>query len=66
MENRPEYSAGTTQANLAAAIESTPPYINRLVRKNDDVVNKTFVKMLEELGYDIELNYVKREVDGNG
>jgi hypothetical protein len=26
----------------------------------------TFVRMMEELGYDIELNYVKREVDGNG
>ena len=52
--------AGTTQAKLAAAIETTPPYLNRLVRKNDSVVNKTFVRMMEELGYDIELNYVKR------
>lgn len=25
------------------------------------VVNKTFVQMLEGLGYDIELEYVKRE-----
>lgn len=52
--------AETTQAKLAAAIGTTPPYINRLVRKGDTVVNKTFVKMMEELGYDIELNYVKR------
>ena len=53
--------AETTQAKLAAAIGTTPPYINRLVRKGDVVINKTFVRMMEELGYDIELNYVKRE-----
>ncbi len=53
--------ADITQAKLASAIGSTPPYINRLVRKNDVVVNKTFVKMMEELGYDIELTYIKRE-----
>lgn len=27
------------------------------------VVNKTFVQMMEALGYAIELNYVKREID---
>ena len=53
--------AETTQAKLAAAIGTTPPYINRLVRKGDVVIYKTFVRMMEELGYDIELNYVKRE-----
>lgn len=58
--------ADMTQAKLAAAIGSTPPYINRLVRKSDVVVNKTFVKMMEELGYDIELIYVKREAGSNG
>ena len=58
--------AETTQAKLAAAIGTTPPYINRLVRKGEVVVNKIFVRMMEELGYDIELNYIKREADGNG
>ena len=53
--------AGMTQAKLAAAIDTTPPYINRLVRKSDTVVNRTFVKMMEELGYDIELTYIKKE-----
>ncbi len=55
--------ADTTQAKLAAAIGSSPPYINRLVRKSDVVVNKTFVRMMEELGYDIELNYVRRNAE---
>ena len=36
-------------------------YVNRVIKKNDSVVNKTFVKMMEALGYDIELHYVKRE-----
>lgn len=33
--------ADTTQTKLAAAIGTTPPYINRLVRNGDVVVNKT-------------------------
>ena len=35
--------------------------MNRIIKKKDGVVNKTFVQMLEALGYDIELTYVKRE-----
>lgn len=29
--------------------------------KNDSFLNKTFVPIMETLGYDIELTYVKRE-----
>lgn len=36
-------------------------YVNRLIRKNENVVNKTFLAMMEALGYDVELTYVKRE-----
>lgn len=35
--------------------------VSRIIKKQDGVVNKTFVQMLETLGYDIELTYVKRE-----
>ena len=35
--------------------------MNRIIKKKDGVVNKTFVQMLEALGYDIELTYVKQE-----
>lgn len=41
-------------------IETTKYYINRVIKKQDVVVNKTFVQMMEVLGYDIELTYVKR------
>lgn len=55
----------TTQAKLAEKIGTTGQYVNRIVKKNDGVINKTFVQMLEGLGYDIELKYVKREDKGN-
>jgi len=51
---------GTTQAQLAEIIGTTGQYVNRIIKKQDGVVNKTFVQMLEALGYDIELTYVKR------
>ena len=52
---------GMTQAQLAEKIETTGQYVNRIIKKKDGVVNKTFVQMLEALGYDIELAYIKRE-----
>ena len=38
--------------------------MNRIVKKKDGVVNKTFVQMMEALGYDIELIYTKRDMEG--
>lgn len=52
---------GITQAQLAERTETTSQYVNRIIKKRDGVVNKTFVVMMERLGYDIELTYVKRE-----
>lgn len=52
---------GMTQAQLAEKIETTGQYVNRIIKKKNGVVNKTFVQMLEALGYDIELTYIKRE-----
>ena len=51
----------TTQAKIAEDINTTKSYVNRIIKKQDGVVNKTFVQMMEALGYDIELTYVKRE-----
>lgn len=51
----------TTQMGLAEKIGKTGQYINRIVKKSGGVLNKTFVQMMEGLGYDIELIYVKRE-----
>lgn len=52
---------GMTQAKLAEEIDTTKTYVNRVIKKNESVVNNTFVKMMEALGYDIELHYVKRD-----
>lgn len=53
--------AGMTQMQLGEKINSTGQYVNRIIKKKDGIVNKTFVEMMEALGYDIELSYVKRE-----
>lgn len=53
--------ANTTQDKLGEAIGTTGQYVNRIIKKKDGLLNKTFVKMLEALGYDIEFTYVKRE-----
>lgn len=52
---------GKTQVQIAEEIDTTKAYVNRVIKKKDGVVNKTFVQMMEALGYDIELYYVKRE-----
>ena len=50
-----------TQAKLAEEIGTSAPYISRLIRSNDKIINKTFLQLMEKLGYDVELTYVKRE-----
>ena len=52
---------GKTQVQIAEEIDTTKAYVNRVIKKKDGVVNKTFVQMMEALGYDVELTYVKRE-----
>ena len=51
---------GVTQAQLAEKIGTSAPYVSRLINKKEGIQNKTFVEMLEALGYDIQLTYVKR------
>ena len=50
----------TTQAGLAEKVGTSPSYVNRLIKSPEKIVNKTFVQMMEQLGYDIEIAYVKR------
>lgn len=51
---------GITQAQLAEKVGTSAPYLNRVIKKPDSVVNKTFVSMMEQLGYDIEIKYIKK------
>lgn len=49
-----------TQAQLAEMVGTSAPYISRLINKKGGIVNKVFVDMLEKLGYDIQITYVKK------
>ena len=52
---------GVTQAQLAEMVGTSAPYVSRLINKKEGIVNKVFVDMLDKLGYDIQLTYVKKE-----
>lgn len=52
---------GLTQAQLAEKVGTSAPYVNRIIKKPEGVINKTFISMMEQLGYDIEICYIKRQ-----
>lgn len=54
---------GITQDQLAKKVGTSAPYVNRVIKNPEGVVNKTFLSMMEQLGYDVELTYVKREAN---
>lgn len=53
----------TTQAQIAKDIHTSKEYVNKVIKKQEGIVNKIYVQILEALGYDIELTYVKRTED---
>ena len=54
---------GITQKELAWQIGVSLPYVNRITRGREQLVNKTFLKMMDELGYDVELTYKKKATE---
>mgnify|MGYP001632486839 FL=1 len=52
---------GMTQQTIAEKIGTTGQYVNRIVKKKDGIMNKTFVEIMEALGYDIEITYIPKE-----
>lgn len=52
---------GVTQQTVAEKIGTTGQYVNRIVKKKDGIMNKTFVEIMEALGYDIEITYIPKE-----
>lgn len=53
-----------TQVQIAEEINTTIQYVNCVIKKKDGVINNTFVQMMDVLGYDIEIKYVKHKSDG--
>lgn len=49
-----------TQAKIADELGTTPGYISRIVNSKEQIVNKTFLGMMESLGYDVELTYKRK------
>ena len=52
---------GTTQAQIAQNIGTSPSNVNKLIRSKEQIMNKTFLAMMEDLGYDVRLTYEKRD-----
>ena len=50
--------AGKTQQQLGEEIGTTGQYINRVLKKNGGIVNDTFVKMMDALGYNLSLIHI--------
>ena len=53
----------TTQTEVAEKVGVSLAYVNRIIKGREQIVNKTFVKMMDELGYDVELTYKKKAAD---
>ena len=51
---------GSTQTEIAEKVGVSLPYVNRITRGREQIVNKTFIKILDELGYDVELTYKRK------
>lgn len=48
-----------TQEDVGKSVGTSGAYISRLLKK-DTLLNPTFLKVCEELGYDVEISYVER------
>ena len=54
---------GTTQTQITKDIHISKEYVNKVIKKQESIVNRTYVQIFKALGYDIELVYVKRTED---
>ena len=49
-----------SQAMVAEKIGTSVQYVNRITNKKDGMLNKTFVEMMDAMGYDLEVTYIKK------
>ena len=52
--------SGLTQTEIAERVGVTLSYVNRITKGREQIVNKTFIKMMDELGYNVELTDRKK------
>lgn len=51
----------TTQTQIAHDIGTSLTYVSRVIHNREIIVNKTFLAIMERLGYDVRLIYEKRK-----
>ena len=52
---------GVTQKKIAEDLGVSLPYVNRITKGREQIMNKTFVRILDRLGYDVEITYKKHD-----
>ncbi len=52
--------SGETQTEMAEKVGVSLAYVNRIAKGREQIINKTFLKIMDELGYDVELVYRKK------
>ena len=57
--------SGLTQTEVSDKLGVSLSYVNRITKGREQIVNKTFIRMLDELGYDVELTYIKKVVSAD-
>ena len=50
-----------SQTEIADKLGVTVSYVNKITRCREHIENRTFVAMMEQLGYDVRLVYEKRD-----
>lgn len=55
---------GVSQKELADRLNTQKQYINRVINNTTQPISKPFMAILDALGYDVKIEYIKRE-DGD-
>ena len=56
--------SGLTQTEVAENLGVSLAYGNRITKGREQIMNKTFIRIMDALGYDVELTYRKKPEDG--
>ena len=51
-----------TQNQIAEEVGTSAAYVSRIVNSKENIVNKTFIAIMESLGYNVRLTYEKKSV----
>ncbi|MEG1726155.1 MAG: XRE family transcriptional regulator [Anaerovoracaceae bacterium] len=51
----------TNQTEIAKKLNTRNQYINRVINTTTNPISKPFMAILEAIGYDIKIEYIKRE-----